>query len=233
MAAVEQFGERGLAALEQHVVVAVFGDLLRLAVHDAEGHEVHGAADGVVHRQLREADAAVLADVVEQDGGNYGVIPDADADGVAGHEQRVDDVGVAALAKLPAVLVTCEGHGLERLLHPRAGGEAAKIGVHLVGIEGSDSHSLALLFKNHGAAMWRLYRHAAHFSSRSRIFSHRRPTAEKVTKLISQRHSSKSGKLVAYWQMYRKMTGQIPQMSTINLVDNSGYARENSFSNLR
>src|SRR5699024_4637127 len=32
VAAVEQFGERGLAALEQHVVVAVFGDLLRLAV---------------------------------------------------------------------------------------------------------------------------------------------------------------------------------------------------------
>ena len=74
----------------------------------------------VVYRQLRKTDAAVLAHVVEQDGGKNAVVVYAHAHRVAGHHQGMGYVGLAALAKLTAVLFTGEGQGFESLLHAGA-----------------------------------------------------------------------------------------------------------------
>lgn len=91
-----------------------------------ESTTLHHVAEG----QLRHTDAAVLADIMEQDGSYYRIVPDTHADSITGRGQRLDDIGLAGFTQLTDVLLP---------------GKTLDIGVHYFVILNGNTHAFFLL----------------------------------------------------------------------------------------
>ena len=140
VAAVDELGEGGFPALEHHIVVTIFRGLLGFPVHDPECHQFHAPLHSVAKGQFRHTDTAVLANIVEENGRHHSIVLDAHTDGIAGHGQRMNNIGLAALSQLAAVLFPGIGKGLEGLLHARPGGKLFDISKHFFMIVNGDAH---------------------------------------------------------------------------------------------
>jgi hypothetical protein len=150
---VNELGHAGGPVLQKHVVIAVLGDLLGFPFHDPEGHQIHRMPNLLAHRQFLQAHPAVLTDIVEQNRSYHRVLPDAHAHCIAGHQQRMHNVGIAAFTVLALMLLPGIGKGVQCLLHAGTGGIAPQVCIHFFRIEYRSDHPDPLLNFSGAAAL--------------------------------------------------------------------------------